>query len=325
MKNQYEIISHTTIHSFKIFLVNLLYREPHVHGDIEICYILEGSVIMCSKGQKLCCKKNDFVIFNSCQPHEIYGDENNPALILALQVSPAFCKDYFPRIQDLDFSFCLCSSCLSPQDANIFQGTLLELSRLYFSKSQGFEFRCISLLNLLFYYIITAVPYNQAEPEEKNRILIRNQRIQRISQYIQEHYTEKLLLTQVAKAEGLTVSYLSHFFKEHFHLSFQEYLSSIRCEKARQLLLLTEHGLLDICLECGFSDIKYMNKAFLKKYGCTPRQYRKEILKAPLPVQQKTILSTQNFFSDTTSLVLLEQYFLNAEKILKECSLGKVL
>ena len=48
---------------------------------------------------------------------------------------------------------------------------------------------------------------------------------------------------------------------------------SLRCEKARQLLLLTDLNLLDIALELGFSDIKYLNKAFEKQYGYSPSEY----------------------------------------------------
>ena len=63
--------------------------------------------------------------------------------------------------------------------------------------------------------------------------------MRKITHYIDEHYSEKLLLSDIARKEDLSLTYLSHFFKDYLGLPFQEYLAKIRCEKARQLLLLT--------------------------------------------------------------------------------------
>lgn len=76
--------------------------------------------------------------------------------------------------------------------------------------------------------------------------------MRKIIHYIDEHYSEKLLLSDIALKEDLSLTYLSHFFKDYLGIPFQEYLAKIRCEKARQLLLLTDFPLLDICMSCGF-------------------------------------------------------------------------
>ena len=104
------------------------------------------------------------------------------------------------------------------------------------------------------------------------------------------------------------MSYLSHFFKASFGMSFQEYVMKLRCEKARQLLLLTDFSLLDISMACGFSDIKYFNKGFSRQFGCSPRQYRRQFQHEELAQQQKSMLSTQEVLSAATSRVILETY-----------------
>ncbi|MFQ9704031.1 MAG: helix-turn-helix domain-containing protein [Enterocloster clostridioformis] len=71
--------------------------------------------------------------------------------------------------------------------------------------------------------------------------------------------------------EDLSLTYLSHFFKEYLGIPFQEYLAKIRCEKARQLLLLTDFPLLDICMSCGFSDSKYFNSGFRRQHRLFPQ------------------------------------------------------
>ncbi|MGN0254497.1 MAG: helix-turn-helix domain-containing protein [Chordicoccus sp.] len=91
-------------------------------------------------------------------------------------------------------------------------------------------------------------------------------------------------------------------------MPFQEYLMRVRCEHARALLLTTKDSLLDISLRCGFSDQKYFRRGFLKQYGCSPREYRRHFETMRLPAQQRSMLTTQEFLSDRSSLMTLEAY-----------------
>jgi AraC-like DNA-binding protein len=309
MGNEYEFVKHNAIENLKVFLVNLVYREPHIHEDVEINYILEGSVIIRSKTQVLNLKQNDFLILNSCQVHELQADDH--ALILSLQITPGFCKKYYPQFSETEFHFCNLSRIIPADIQKDCLDITVQLAYHYYQKKKGFEFRCMGLINMLFYHLITNIPYNVISTEEQTKIFIRNHRIQRIASFIETHYTEKLLLADVAKEEGLSVPYLSHFFRDNFGITFQEHLMGLRCEKARQLLLLTNKNIIDISFEIGFSDIKYLNKGFLKRYGCSPKKYRQSFSTDSLPVREKSIQSTQEFLSDNDTVAALERYFGN--------------
>jgi AraC-like DNA-binding protein len=305
MENQYEVVKHNAIENLKVFLVNLRCREPHIHRDIEIDFIIDGSVTIRSKNQLLKLHKNDFFILNSCQVHELQADDH--VLILALQIAPEFCKSYYPQISEMEFDFCALSR-IVPQDIQKdCLAIAIRLADHYYQEKTGFEFKCMGLANMLFYHLLNNIPYKVISTEEQTKIFRRNHRVQRITSFIETHYTKKLLLANIADNEDLTVSYLSHFFKDNFGLTFQEYLMNLRCEKAKQLLLLTNHTMLDICLENGFSDIKYFNRGFLKKYGCTPKQYRKNFSADSFPITKKSIQSTQEFLSPKDSLDVLSK------------------
>jgi AraC-like DNA-binding protein len=266
MNKEYELVKHNDIESLKVFLVNMVYREQHIHGDLEIDFILEGSVSIRSKNQTLNFKKNNFFILNSCQAHELQADNN--ALILALQITPGFCKHYYPQFSEIEFDFCNLGKIIPAETQKECLAIAVRLALYYYQKKKGFEFQCMGLINMLFYHLLTNVPHKLISPEEQTNTFIRNHRIQRIVSFIESHYTKKLLLADVAKNEGLSVSYLSHCFRDNFGITFQEYLMSIRCEKARQLLLLTNLNIIEISLENGFSDIKYLNRGFMQRYGC---------------------------------------------------------
>ena len=69
-------------------------------------------------------------------------------------------------------------------------------------------------------------------------------------------------------------SYFSKLFKEYFHKSFVEYLTDIRLEKAKALLLSGE-TVQSTAEKTGFSDHTYFARVFKQKYGASPTDYKK--------------------------------------------------
>lgn len=64
-------------------------------------------------------------------------------------------------------------------------------------------------------------------------------------------------------------------FKRHVGKSLVEYLTHIRIQKAKQLLIGGEWNIADVAEEVGFLDVKYFIKRFKKITGLTPSEYRK--------------------------------------------------
>ncbi|NLU36327.1 MAG: helix-turn-helix transcriptional regulator [Clostridiales bacterium] len=79
-------------------------------------------------------------------------------------------------------------------------------------------------------------------------------------------------------AEKIYISpyYLSHLFKEELGITFLEYLTRIRMEEAKKLLMDRSLTILDISLRIGYDDPGYFSKVFKKKIGVSPSQYRKQ-------------------------------------------------
>lgn len=74
----------------------------------------------------------------------------------------------------------------------------------------------------------------------------KEERLSRILQYLEVHFREPLRLAELARQEGLTQAYLSHFIKEQLHITFQDYLAALRLEAAFSLLNSTSMSLTDI-------------------------------------------------------------------------------
>lgn len=302
MKHEYEIIHHNNV-NFHVFLVNLLYRAPHIHKDYELCLVLEGSATLFINSESYHLEKNDIFILNPFCGHEIKAE--SPALILSLQVSPALFSDYYPRITNTLFDATILSRAHNDCMESI-RKFMFDIAFSFFYKENLYEFECIILFNQLFQYLLKNLPNHTVSESERLSKKKKGNRIESIVKYIDEHYFEKLLLRDIAAYLKLDLHYLSHFFKECFGVSFQNYLLKIRCEHARQLLLSSDLSLLDICIACGFSDPKYFNKGFEQQYGCFPKEYRKKLKNKEFEIKKNYMLSTQEFLSESSSIATLE-------------------
>ena len=169
-----------------------------------------------------------------------------------------------------------------------------------------YELLCASAINQLFYRLFSALPFASRTNKELLQSRKKGDLMVKIADYIDHHSGEKLLLSDIAENENINLYYLSHLFKNSFGMPFQEYLSKVRCEKARKQLILTDLSLLDICIGCGFSDPKYFNRDFRRQYGCTPRQYRQQLSSADQQVERVRTLTVQDFLDSENSLEILE-------------------
>ena len=101
-----------------------------------------------------------------------------------------------------------------------------------------------------------------------------NRLIRKATEYVHAHFSEKLLLADVARHVGISEPYLSKLFKKVTGRTFQDYLNTLRVEEAKRLLRETDYLLTDIAIACGFSNQSYFAKIFKKCTGLQPKQYR---------------------------------------------------
>jgi two-component system response regulator YesN len=99
--------------------------------------------------------------------------------------------------------------------------------------------------------------------------------MQKCREYVEEHLQEDLGLELVAQRFFYNSSYFSILFKNHFQISFTDFLVKARMQKARCLLLQSDHRVADIAKQVGYKDIKYFNKVFKKMFLYSPEEFRR--------------------------------------------------
>lgn len=106
--------------------------------------------------------------------------------------------------------------------------------------------------------------------------------LRRAVQYIDQNFSdENISLNTVAKSVNISANYFSAVFSQEMGLTFVEYLTQKRMEKARQLLRQTGKRSGEIAFEVGYRDPRYFSFIFKKTQGCTPSAYRSGEAGAP--------------------------------------------
>ena len=112
-----------------------------------------------------------------------------------------------------------------------------------------------------------------AEPEKQEERTITG-----ITRYLQEHLAEDISLSVLAEQFHLNSQYISQLFKSEIGVNFLAYLTNIRMEKAKKLLLSTSLSVAEVADQSGYGDYRVFTKVFKKSEGVTPSQYRRDFL-----------------------------------------------
>ena len=89
----------------------------------------------------------------------------------------------------------------------------------------------------------------------------------------------KLLIIDIFLEFGnqfhLSEKYISHYFKEHFHITLSQYINHLRLEHARKLLQETTFSITEIAMQSGYENVstRYLRVV----YGMSPLKYRKRV------------------------------------------------
>lgn len=108
--------------------------------------------------------------------------------------------------------------------------------------------------------------------QEKNS----NSYINQAVEYIQNNYQNCISVQSIADYLSLNRSYLTVLFKEHLHMSPQEYLLKYRMLQAGNLLINTDLPISQIAYSCGYASQFAFSKAFHNTHDISPRDFRKK-------------------------------------------------
>ncbi|MBQ6947861.1 MAG: helix-turn-helix domain-containing protein [Clostridia bacterium] len=95
--------------------------------------------------------------------------------------------------------------------------------------------------------------------------------------FINQNYKNGITPGSIAAHFGYSQSYISRYFKSSFRITLGEYLNTLKLKNALMLLHEQKHSITYCALESGFSSVRTFYRAFSKEYGCSPKDFFKNI------------------------------------------------
>ena len=304
MIQEYQVVEHNYYRGLNLFLSKLYYRAPHYHRECELIMALEGEAdIIFSNGKVSHLSEGNVAVIGPMEMHEVRSGEKG-ILLITVQTSFAMLEYFLSHrispffVVDTDIS-----QLMTEEEQHTLRSICLDLALSYPGMPEDDAGECFLLQAKLINLLSKLLPRAERKNDESKVSKLRAKTISRILEYVDENFQQKLTLGELAEKENLSLSYLSHAFKDAMGISFQEYLKQKRFENASRLLQSSEMNLLDISIASGFSDVRYMMKAFSEIAGCTPAEYRR---------------SFRDYSEENSRVAEISQYYLTREEACKK-------
>lgn len=114
---------------------------------------------------------------------------------------------------------------------------------------------------------------------EFQKIYQRNQSIEKVKQYIAEHYQKQMTLEEMSELVRLSPNYFSNLFKQQTGKTLTEYITMVRMKQARNFIIENKYSLKEISYLVGYKEPNYFSRVFKKYYKQSPKQFQKAIFK----------------------------------------------
>jgi AraC-like DNA-binding protein len=253
----------------------------HWHpSDFELNFLLNGQQYFCRRQESFLLREDDVILINPNDGHASYGQVNN-TIALVLHFSSDALRGLVPKGKLLSFSACHSDSNTRYNKPYI---RLREYaSSLILALADGGPYAqytaraCIEML--------IATLCNCFEPEIISTTPETDEKTQRVMSciisYLEEHFSEKISLEDIAVLTNYNRTYISTLFRKYVGVGFYDYLMRLRLQHAIKDLVMTDMPLTDIALSNGFADLKTFNQRFRELLDCLPSEYRKNVLLTP--------------------------------------------
>lgn len=272
MEYSHEIILPNEDLPFKMFIFEgkdgNYVRDRHWHSAIEIFAVFDGQIRFFLNDEEYLLEAGEFILINSNEIHSIFSPRQNKTIVIQIPVSTF--EHYYTSESFISFTHILTS-----RNEEI-MGLIADMYTTYLKQECGYEFHVQSIFYKILGILVKDYRITRVSPE-----LLRSYKklnhLTDITDYIKKNYQKDLSLESLVEIFGYSPTYLSKMFLKYAKINYRDYLQNVRLNHAYQELMETDHMLNDIAVNHGFANSKAFAKAFKKKYGVLPSEYRKQI------------------------------------------------
>lgn len=257
----------------------------HWHAEMEILYVGSGGLKLQIPGKTFHLKQGEGFVINSnilhfaaaepaCSLHSLVF---HPLLVAGSEDSVFGTRYIAPLIQCCSFDGCpfdrIPGNEISPKEE--FIAAFQALS----AETPGYEFVVREKLSHLIFHLYRA--YEKEIDSGDSELDSDSLRMQKMLDYIENHFHENLDLSQIARAADIGARECLRCFKRVIQNSPMQYLLKYRVTQGAAMLLRSPaSSVSEIAGQCGFNSSSNFSQMFGRFFQCTPREYRKRNKKA---------------------------------------------
>lgn len=118
-------------------------------------------------------------------------------------------------------------------------------------------------------------PTGQQRASVQSRIGARNEHLIRAVTMMTENIEHNLSINEISERIGLSSRQLERVFKKHLNCSPNAHYVGVRLERARRLLIQTDHSVIEVGIACGFENPSQFSRRYRRRFGISPSQQRR--------------------------------------------------
>jgi AraC-like DNA-binding protein len=265
---------------FQSFVTRNIHFFAHWHQEVELVYVKEGAIWMGINREVRRLEQGDFAFCASGDIH-FYDSKEEPSALLIQIFHPGLIglPGGWPQDVRLVSPFLTKSSgARSSEDYSTLAAAMEALMKRAQEEWQQagpcHEQIITGILHEMCGYAVRHMELEPADEGNAKRRVANMRVMQRVLDFLEQGYTGDITMEQAAQAAQMSPFYFSRFFRGMTGMSFPAYLNSIRVSRAEELIRSTNRTMLDIALECGFSNVRTFNRVFRQFHGIPPTRLR---------------------------------------------------
>lgn len=253
----------------------------HWHPEVELTLFLSGEMEYLINDSIYYVKAGDGLFGNSNALHSGIMRNGSQCTYLSITFHPRFLYGYENSILQTKYvSFITSNESWASfllTESEEWQRDILENMKTIYALSQerpvDFELQVHMLLMDIWQKLYR---HFAVQPEKEHKSGHHLQRLRDIISYIQDNYSEKITLEDVARSANICQSECCRFFKKHMNMTIFDYILYLRIQNSLPLLN-TMDSVTEVSTAVGFTSSSYYSQIFKRQMGCTPLEYKKQL------------------------------------------------
>lgn len=256
----------------------------HWHTDVEVIYVCEGSIRIGINSESRLLHAGDIAICSSGDIH-YYDSHSNTSTMILIIFHPSLigCTGSWPTQSRFISPFIDINDAnhatneqfvVLPQHRQEITELILKIKQEADKKEPHYENVTTGMIHTLCGLLLRHLPSRQIDLSGDHRRILNMKIMQEVLDYLEANYMNGVKLEEAAKQANMSLFYFSRFFKNITGMSYTSYLNRLRVDKAEEMIMSTHKTMLEIALECGFTNVRTFNRVFKQLKKCKPTELR---------------------------------------------------